>query len=93
MTNDNDELEMVCHICGKPTTDREFYTLPSGRRWAHADCMLEMLEEKRLAAARALADKLFNDPVSDAVVQEYLKGTKLQPSAETLFPKPDKSRS
>jgi hypothetical protein len=29
----------TCKYCGRPTGDREFYPLPSGRVWAHLDCM------------------------------------------------------
>jgi hypothetical protein len=50
----------------------------------------EMLEEER---ARFLADTWFSGAskeVIDAATKEYLK---FKPSADTLFPKPDKSKS
>jgi predicted solute-binding protein len=56
---------------------------------------LEMLEVEQMAACEDLADKWFNgasEPVVDAAIQ-HLKDAKLQPSAETLFPKPDKTKS
>jgi hypothetical protein len=54
MTNDNEALEMVCHICGKLTTDQEFYTIPSGRPWTHFECMLK--ESRKLIASGAADD-------------------------------------
>jgi predicted solute-binding protein len=56
---------------------------------------LKMLEAEQMAACQDLADKWFNaapEPVIDAAIQ-HLKDAKLQPSAETLFPKPDKTKS
>ena len=57
---------------------------------------VEMLEEERQAAARSFADKWFNgapEQVIDASIHLHLRDSKLQPSAETLFPKPDKTKS
>jgi hypothetical protein len=56
---------------------------------------IEMLEEERLAGAQTFADKWCSgaaEPVIDAVIRQYLKDVKLQPSTETLFPKPDKTK-
>ena len=35
--------EMVCRVCGKPTTADEFVSLPIGRMWAHFECMLAIV--------------------------------------------------
>ena len=38
--NDND-ARRVCRFCGKPSGEREFFTLPGRRHWAHFECMLQ----------------------------------------------------
>jgi hypothetical protein len=55
----------------------------------------EILEEERHAAARSITDQVFGgapDQVIDTSIRLYL-GDNLRPSAATLFPKPDKSKS
>jgi hypothetical protein len=57
---------------------------------------IEMLEEARQTAARVFAEKWFNgasEPVIDVVIMQYLADMKLKPTADTLFPKPDKMKS
>jgi len=39
--NDNDARERVWRFCGKPSGEREFFTLPGRRHWAHSECMLQ----------------------------------------------------
>ena len=54
----------------------------------------EILEEERHAAARSIADQVFGAP--DQVIDTSIRlfsSDKLRPSAETLFPQPDKTRS
>jgi hypothetical protein len=53
---------------------------------------LDMLDEERYAAAHNLVELWFEgapNPVIDAAIQR----AQLRPSAETLFPKPDASKS
>jgi hypothetical protein len=33
--------ENNCEFCGLPTNPGEFFTLPSGRVWAHPECMIK----------------------------------------------------
>src|SRR5262249_6898885 len=67
---------------------------------------VEILNEERLAAARAFAEKWCTGPkaekffgskptqeVVDTVIKLHLMDMKLKPSADTLFPKPDKTKS
>jgi hypothetical protein len=54
-----------------------------------------ILEAERQAAARSLADKWFggaDKSVIDTAIQQYM-ADRFKPSAETLFPKPDKTKS
>jgi hypothetical protein len=44
----------TCKYCGKPTTECEFFTLPSGRVWAHIECMLR--EGEKLLKSGAMDD-------------------------------------
>jgi hypothetical protein len=58
----------------------------------------DMLQEERMAAARSLADTWFSGASKstiDAATKQYLKDVdaKFKPGADTLFPKPDKSKS
>jgi hypothetical protein len=55
---------------------------------------VQMLEEERHEAARQLAAKWFSGPAPE-VVEEGIRlyQSKMLPSAATLFPKPDKSKS
>jgi uncharacterized protein (UPF0335 family) len=52
---------------------------------------IEMLEEERAAAAESFADQWFGGAEPDRQAIDTVMN--LKPSAETLFPKPDKSKS
>jgi len=55
---------------------------------------LEMLEDERNAAAHNLADQLFGRSTKDKeAIDAAVRQVQMLPSAETLFPEPDKSKS
>jgi len=56
----------------------------------------DLVEEERLERARAFAERWYADAdpnVFDTAIRLHLRDMKLKPNVETLFPKPDKSKS
>ena len=73
--NDNDAPERVCRFCNKPTTESEFFTIPSGRQWAHFACALqagrEALASGKLDNVRMAID--WDDDTADIRTGEQLR--------------------
>jgi hypothetical protein len=92
--NDNDMPEMVCQFCKKPTTDHEFFTRPSGRQWAHFECMLDAGRNARASGKLDNVKMALNWPDGVAEIRTASSfGSKEQRTCSTQPPSPPRSRS